>query len=301
MTDQQLLFGEDFEDFDLSKVEERIWALESKGDLAGAERIAVDAVTKTRAAQNGARLEVDPLLTSLETRANFYARTGNFVAAKADYLEAVSLVAGKSGNEGVLSRLYGELGYLMESAEKIEEATDAYERALEQLGRLREPVVVDVVRLSNNLAFLHSANDDFDQAETLLLKALKLAHAKLGLADDDTTGVCNNVGTLYQKAGHFDQAREMHIMALEGREKKNGKNNPDVAQSHGNLAAVYAQEGDLEDAKEHFESSVEIYQKLGDEYAEDLDAVAGNYLQVLAALGDQERVAEIEKLLLPEG
>ena len=112
MTDQQLLFGEDFEDFDLSKVEERIWALESKGDLAGAERIAVDAVTKTRAAQNGARLEVDPLLTSLETRANFYARTGNFVAAKADYLEAVSLVAGKSGNEGVLSRLYGELGYL---------------------------------------------------------------------------------------------------------------------------------------------------------------------------------------------
>ena len=109
------------------------------------------------------------------------------------------------------------------------------------------------------------------------------------------------MGTLYQKAGHFDQAREMHIMALEGREKKNGKNHPDVAQSHGNLAAVYAQEGDLEDAKEHFESSVEIYQKLGDEYAEDLDAVAGNYLQVLAALGDQERVAEIEKLLLPEG
>ena len=300
MTDQQLLFGEDFENFDVREVEDKIWALESKGDLDGAENIAVEAVQKTRMAQNGERDDVTNLLLSLELRANFYTRSGTFSAAKDDFLEAISLIAGKLGNEGVLSRLYGELGYLMESHEKFEEAIDAYERALEQLGRQREPIAVDMVRLSNNLAFLHSANDDFDQAETLLLKALKLAHAKLGLADDDTTGVCNNVGTLYQKAGHFDQAREMHLMALEGRQKKKGKNNPDVAQSHGNLAAVYAQEGDVEESREHFESSIEIFQALGDEYAEDLDAVAGNYLQLLNSLGDQEGAAEIEKLLLPE-
>lgn len=298
MTDQPLLFGSEEDSFDWVGIEDAIEAFESKGDIKGAEDAASDAVAKARSAQNGGRQQIASMLGTLEARANFFARTGQVAAAQDDYLEAISLVAGKAGNEDSVARLYGGLGYLLEAQGKDEQAMDAYERSLEQLSRMREPDVVAVVRLSNNLAFLHSAQDDFDQAETLFLKALKLSHSKLGPANEDTTGVCNNVGALYQKAGHLVQAREMHVMALEGREKSNGKSHPDTAQSHGNLGAVYAQEGKVADAKKHFEASLETFQKLGEEWAEDLDAVASNYLQLLKNLGEREAIARVEKLLL---
>lgn len=297
MTDQPLLFSSEDDTFDWIGVEDTIQSFEEKGDLESAENAASEAVAKARSAQNGGSKQIAPMLGTLEARANFFARTGQESAAQDDFLEAISLVAGKAGNEDSVARLYGGLGYLLESQGKAEQAMDAYERSLEQLGRTREPDVLSLIRLSNNLAFLHSAQDDFDQAETLFLKALKLSHSKLGPSNEDTTGVCNNVGALYQKAGHLVQAREMHVMALEGREKSNGKDHPDTAQSHGNLAAVYAQEGKSKEAKVHFEASLKIFEKLGKDWAEDLDAVASNYLQLLKNLGEKDSILRVEKLL----
>lgn len=298
MTEQQLPFEDESKAaINWDQIEEVILKHESKGEIAAAQIAVNDAITQARSGQNRANKDVNPLLTTLEARADFQARIGKEKAAKADYLEAISLVAGQAGHEGTVGRLYGSLAYLLESMSEDEQAIDAYERALEQMSRLREPVVVDVVRLTNNLAFLISAKDDFDQAETLFLKALQLAHAKLGGTDQDTTGVCNNVGNLYQRAGHLKQAKEMHLMALEGRQKSDGEEHPDTAQSHGNLAVVYALEGNHEDASRHFEAAIEGFSKAGEDYQEDLDAVASNYLQLLENEKDSKGASRIRKLL----
>lgn len=298
MTEQQLPFRDSSEaTTDWDQIDEKLLAHEAKGDIAAAQIVVNDAITEARSAQNRANKDVVPLLTTLEARADFQARIGKSKAARADYLEAISLVAGQSEYEGTVGRLYGSLAYLLESMSETEQAIDAYERALEQMSRLREPVVVDVVRLTNNLAFLVSAQDDFDQAETLFLKALQLAHTKLGAADEDTTGVCNNVGNLYQRAGHLKQAEEMHVMALEGRQKLSGENHPDTAQSHGNLAVVYALDGKSDKARKHFDSAITSFSKLGADYAEDLDAVASNYLQLLENEKDSKGASRVRKLL----
>ena len=160
---------------------------------------AAAAVQEAREAGNGNSNNAGQLLHCLEVRANLFNRQGDYGAAKDDYLEAISLVAGESGEEDTVGRLYGNLGYLFECTEEDDLAVDAYERALEQLGRLREPPVVEEVRLMNNVAFIYSARNDFEEAETLFLKALKLAHDKLGPSAPDSTGVFNNIGALYQK------------------------------------------------------------------------------------------------------
>lgn len=296
MIEQQLPFIEVGGDTAWKETEEKILAAESKGDVARAKKIAESAVQEARSNQNGSTQDTERLLFCLEARADLFNRVGEHTAAKDDYLEAISLVAGQSGQEGAVGRLYGSLGYLFESSGKANDAVDAYERALEQLGRLRHPAVVDEVRLSNNLAFLYADKDDFDQAETLFLKALKLAHSELGASDPDTTGVCNNVGALYQKAGHLEQAREMHIMALEGR-KEDGSSKADIAQSHGNLAIVHAEEGNEKDSRSHFESALASFQSAGQGWAEDFGAVCENYLQLLRNVGDKEGENRVKALL----
>lgn len=280
---------------DWKTVDERISAQEEKGEVMAAKKVAAAAVQAAREAGNGNADNTGQLLYCLECRANLFNRQGDYGAAKDDYLEAISLVAGKSGQEGTVGRLYGNLGYLFESTNEEAQAIDAYERALEQLGRLREPAVVDEVRLSNNLAFIYAAKDDFDQAETLFLKALKLAHEKLGDTDPDTTGIFNNIGALYQKAGHLEQAREMHSMALEGRQEE-GTSPADIGQSHGNLAIVCAEEGSEEKARQHFEAALESFQQAGSEWASDFEAVCANYLQMLHNVGDKEEEARVRGL-----
>lgn len=296
MIEQQLPFVESDNSSDWKNIDEQITAVEERGEVMKAKKIAATAVLRARDAENGNSDKSDQLLHCLECRANLFHRQGDYGSAKDDYLEAISLVAGKSGQEGTVGRLYGSLGYLFESTGEEDQAVDAYERALEQLGRLREPEVIDEVRLTNNLAFIYSARDDFDEAETLFLKALKLAHEKLGEADPDSTGVFNNIGALYQKAGHLEQAREMHKMALQGREK-DGSSSADIAQSHGNLAIVFAEEGDEEKSREHFEAALKGYQSAGVEYADDYDAVCSNYRQLLRNVGDQKNEKRVDDLL----
>lgn len=296
MIEQQLPFVEPGDNSGWQMTDDKVFAAEDKGEVMEAKRIAATAVQDARDAENGNADEAGRLLYCLETRANLFNRHGDFGAAKDDYLEAISLVAGESGKEATMGRLFGSLGYLFESMGDEDQAVEAYEKALEQLGRLREPAVLDEVRLTNNLAFIYSARDDFDQAETLFLKALKMAHEKLGPSSPDSTGVFNNIGALYQKAGHLDQAREMHTMALDGRQE-DGSSLSDIAQSHGNLAIVFAEDGDEAKSREHFESALKTFKKAGAEWLEDFESVCANYLQLLRNVGDKDGESRVQEML----
>ncbi|MDP0490830.1 MAG: tetratricopeptide repeat protein [Verrucomicrobiota bacterium JB023] len=281
----------------LPMLEDRVRSLEERGAFEEAKNVLESAVARARSTQNGENDLVGGLLLSLEMKADLCLRNGRFDEAREDYLESISLMAGRKGEEETVARLFGALAFLEETCERPDAAMQAYEKALEQLKRVRRPNPVEVVRLTNNLAFLYSAKNDFDEAETLFLKSLKLAHSELGPEDDNTTGICNNVGALYQKAGHLEQARDMHVMALEGREKSCGSHHPDTAQSHGNLAIVYAQEGNEDLAREHFEVAFMTYEELGEECREDFEAVGENFIYFLEEFGDREGAAEVRSKL----
>ena len=296
MVEQQLPFVDEDDPNDWRTLDDRVSEIEEQGDVMDAKKVAATAVSAAREAENGNNDNTGQLLHCLEVRANLFNRQGDFASAQADYFEAISLVAGESGQEGTVGRLYGNLGYLFESTGEDDKAVDAYERALEQLGRLRKPPVVEEVRLMNNVAFIYSARDEFEEAEMLFLKALKVAHDKLGESSPDTTGVFNNIGALYQKAEHFEQAQEMHQMALDGR-IEDGSSSGDIGQSHGNLAIVFAELGDEKEARENFESALTRFQDAGLEFSEDFEAVCENYLHLLRNVGDIESQERVRTLL----
>ncbi|MEM9080293.1 MAG: tetratricopeptide repeat protein [Verrucomicrobiota bacterium] len=279
---------------DLEELEERVLEKEEEGQHMAAEILATAAIKEARAVQNGSAEVPVPLLHSLEVRGGLRMRAGEIEPAREDFLEALSLLDGREKQDGMLGRLHVCLGCLNEEEEKDGEAIEAYEKALGHFEKDEETEVEDVVRLSNNLAFLYAGRDEFDQAETLFLKALKLAHEELGASSEETTGVCNNVGALYQKSGHLSEAQEMHLLALEGRKECFGANHPDTAQSHGNLAVVLAELGEDEDAREHFEAALGIYQSLGEDEGEDYQSVASNYAQYLRLQGEGEAASTIE-------
>lgn len=296
MTEQQLPFFDPSDSSDWVSIDAEVYSWEKRGQIDEAKRIASLAVGAAREADPHDKNNKGRLAYCLEVRGNLFARQGDYGAAKEDYEEGIALVPDDENQDGALGRLFGDLAFVMECIGLEDESVEAYENALTHLRREKVPAVVDLIRLSNNLAFIYSSRNNFDDAETLYLKALKVAHEHLGNSDPDTTGIFNNIGALYQKAGHLDQASEMHTLALEGR-KEDGSSDSDIGQSHGNLAIVCAEEGDEDESRKNFEDAIVAYKKAGSEFYDDFEAVCSNYMQLLRNVGDLEAEGRVEGVL----
>ena len=91
----------------------------------------------------------------------------------------------------------------------------------------------------NNLADLYQAMGQYDKAEPLYQRSLKIREAKLGKDHPDVAASLNNLASLYKDMGQYEKAEPLLQRSLQIREDNLGKDHPDVAQSLDNLGTLY--------------------------------------------------------------
>jgi tetratricopeptide (TPR) repeat protein len=120
------------------------------------------------------------------------------------------------------------------NTENIEEAADAYRRALEL-----DPYLVPAII---NLANLHYARDEIAEAQALYERAIAL--------DPEVFEAHFNLGNIFHDLGRYRQAQACYRNAL--------KLNPAYADAHFYLAVTLEKNGQSQDARTHWRS----YQQL---------------------------------------
>ncbi|MDP0501895.1 MAG: tetratricopeptide repeat protein, partial [Verrucomicrobiota bacterium JB022] len=224
----------------LHMLESRVESLIEKGRFEEARETAEAAVSKARSLHASGDNGIVELALSLEVMGDLLRQSGDYHEGREAYEEALELLRKQRANHEQRGRVSASLAVLNDLDDMPAEAKRFYERAIAHFRRLDPPALLDIADLSNNLAFFYDAEGNFEEAEGLLLEALKISHEELGSEHEQTGLVCNNLGGLYYRYGQFEQAREMHMMALDARLASLGEKHADTAQSYANLALVHA-------------------------------------------------------------
>jgi len=267
---------------------EQVDTLLDEGKINEARRAVDNVVEKARSSVGSDLPSKRELASFLEVKGDLHRSLDEFEEATADYQEALSLLGTDRSNDESVGRVCAGLAFVHDCEQRTMEAKSLYERAIACYERLTPPLLLEVAGISNNLAYIYQAEDNFDQAETLLLKALRISHEELGQENELTASFCNNVGNLYLKADYGEQAREMHMMALDTRSKILGEHHLDTAQSHNNLALVLVQSDDIDAAKRHFDRALDTYEGNLAVGADDYETTVANYCDVLNSLGEEK-------------
>ena len=276
-------------------LDNQVRGLIDDGKVEEARKTADSAVGEARTSTADNVKKGPELALSLEIKGDLHRQLEEYEEAASNYEEAISLLGTDPEHTESLGRICASLAVVHDIEGNTMGAKSHYERAIACFERLTPPAVLDVADLSNNLAFIYEAEDNFDKAETLLLKALRISHEELGEKNEQTAAFCNNVGTLYFKADHDEQARKMHMMALDARLEIFGDHHLETAQSHGNLALVLVKSDDIDAAKRHFDRALDAYEGNIAEGRDDYEIVAANYRDVLASIGDDKAVAALDE------
>jgi serine/threonine protein kinase len=119
----------------------------------------------------------------------------------------------------------------------------------------------DLAESKMDLAHLHYARAQFDEAESLLRESLE-THERLRGPDEpanaDISRVLNDLGAVLRGAGKLDEAESVHRRALEIRIKIGGADSIEVAESLNNLANVLRAKNDLESASRFMAEALRI-------------------------------------------
>jgi protein O-mannosyl-transferase len=132
-------------------------------------------------------------------------------------------------------RVHLSLGDAYRQANRVSEAKQIYERALE-INPGYAPVHV-------NLSMLCSAQGDHQRGIAILLEGLR--------RNPNYFMLYNNLAVIYSRLGNFEQAAESLKAGL--------IHNPNNSMGHSNLAAAYARLGLLEEAIAHYRRSIELF------------------------------------------
>lgn len=276
-------------------LESRVNDLMENGKVDEALKAANTSVEQVRLSESEKKLGKQELSLSLEIKADLHRQIGEYEIATQDYEESLSLLGNDFAHDESIGRICASLAVLHDLNKDTMMAKSRYERAIACFERLSPPAILDVADLSNNLAFVYQAEDNFDHAETLFLKALRISHEHLGQNHEQTALLCNNVGSLYFKVDYEDQAREMHVMALDIRMKIFGENHLETAQSYANLALVMVKKNDAAAAKNYFDKALDAYEENLEKGLEDYEIVAANYREVLESLDDSESLKALNQ------
>lgn len=145
----------------------------------------------------------------------------------------------------------------------------------------------------NRLAQVYHDQGEYQKAEPLYRRSLRLSERALGSSHPDVAASMNNLATLYRDEGEYARAEALYKRSLRIVRKALGPESTDTAISLNNLAELYSDQGKYAQAEPLYKRSLEIWEKnLG---PQDLNVAVG--LNNLGALYDNEKkYAEAEKL-----
>ncbi|MBS1059422.1 tetratricopeptide repeat protein [Gluconobacter sp. Dm-44] len=147
----------------------------------------------------------------------------------------------------------------------------------------------------NNLARLYQDQGRLNEAEPLLLEALKIRRQAQPAGHPDIASSLNNLATLYLNQGRLSDAEPLFLEALQIYRQALPAGHPNIAMSLSSLATLYQAQGRLSEAEPLFLEALQIYrQALPAEHPN--IAISLNSLATLYQA--QGRLSEAEPLFL---
>jgi CHAT domain-containing protein/tetratricopeptide (TPR) repeat protein len=183
---------------------------------------------------------------------------------------------------------YENLGHVYYLTGQFQRGSDYYDRALKIARGLKNPEM-EAVAL-RNLAAIHIAWADYDEAEDINQEALKIFTEKASVRGAQMT--LNNIGVMEKNRGRFNQAALDYLRSIETNKETNGFQ----LTALNNLANLFATRGETGKALESFELSIELAKKIGDSRAEGESLL--NIAKLQIETGDGKQALENSKKAL---
>ena len=130
------------------------------------------------------------------------------------------------------------------------------------------------VRLMVNQAFLYKDMNRNDEAEQILLKAIKIKERQLSTKSPDYANLLNNLAVLYMQTGKYEKVEDYLKKSASIYKDKLGDSHPSYAEAISNLGNYYRIKGKLSDAEPLLQNVINIRKdKFGENHPKYIDAL----------------------------
>ncbi len=172
-------------------------------------------------------------------------------------------------------------------------AREILDKGATQIDRELEDQPAIRARLMETIGTVYRSLGLYEQAGSILEKALRLKRAKYGDNDISVADTLHSLGVVYDDQGKYEEAASLFRQSLDIRSAKLGPDDPEVARSLNSLAIVRWNQGKYDEAEPLLERSLAIKEKaLGPD-----DPSLANTLINLGVLKDsQQKYDEAETL-----
>jgi tetratricopeptide (TPR) repeat protein len=229
-------------------------------------------------AQGDAKGEVDALIAL----ANAELQAGNRDGALINFNRAAALCTENKYELG-FAQLYADLGLLLQSLGKTQEAEQIIIKSLALADRLGETAIAALA--AGNLSLLYRETQDLDRAEAMARQALRL-EGQLERKDGVARATLN-LGTILFERGNLDEAAARFAESLRLYEDLGPPER--AAQAMFNLGNVHRARKRIDEAETSYREAVDIFLSVND--ASGVAAASGNLGTLYLEAG---RLAEAE-------
>jgi tetratricopeptide (TPR) repeat protein len=112
-----------------------------------------------------------------------------------------------------------------------------------------------------NVGLLYRDQGKYEEAEPLLLRALKIHEEQLGENHPDIATSLNNLGLIYQKQEKYEKAECLFLRSLKIFKEQLGENHPNMATSLNNVGLLYRDQGKYEEAEPLLLRALKIFEE----------------------------------------
>jgi CHAT domain-containing protein/tetratricopeptide (TPR) repeat protein len=151
----------------------------------------------------------------------------------------------------------------------------------------------------NNLAILRMRANQFEEAESLLLKSQELIRQTFGAEHQEMVPILGNLAQLYRLWGKYPAAERYAIQALDLTRKTHGPDTMAMAKAKATLANVYMATGRFPDAESCLKESHDILKKIAPDHP-DTALVRENLATVYRMMNRSDEALKLQEGSLPE-
>ncbi|HYV20039.1 MAG TPA: serine/threonine-protein kinase [Verrucomicrobiae bacterium] len=168
-----------------------------------------------------------------------------------------------------------QMGVLLDSQGKLQEAERYYREALEKSRRVNGEDHRETLTMINNMGYLMWAEGKPGGAEPYFREALEKRRRLLGEADPDLLASIANLGGLLHTSGKLAEAEPLYREALVKRRRILGEEHPETLLSIGNMGSLLRAQGRMQEAEPYYREALEKSRRvLGEEHPDTLIAIS---------------------------
>jgi tetratricopeptide (TPR) repeat protein len=243
---------------------------------------------RDKLADESARFELADLLHDV---GNHFASTLRFQAAEGYYHRAIQIWRGPAGGEIQEPRaalLFNHMAKMYARWGQAEKAEQHYRQAI-ALCPPQDPLLAFDLDALGTMR-LHA--DDFEESESLLLRAVAIREQVLGREHPHTAISLNNLASVYLKQDLFDRAEPLLLRSIAIADKSPATKPADLAAACCNLGALYYGQKNYEQAEKLTRKSLAINEKA---YGPDSPELDQSLWNLAAALRAMDRIVEAQE------